>query len=302
MRPLVLIVTLVAAPWLVGCTQTWGLAEPAPPASDPSDPVVPADPELRRLDALAEAIAQAIEEVEAEIDRAQADWPGEPVEAVRKELEAQQGLLERRLVLSLAAANVQAARQRRLDALEQGGDESLPAREPVPDTVDEAVSQAAEQLRTVRDQRDTDARTAKPGRSGPSDEDEPAPLEDKRADGERKKRKRKSERRRQERAGGDGARIEGAAVVPQPATKVDVAAALTPHFATLAGCVGSGAKGKRVMVRGRLDGQGRFREVRVLSGVSTPAVRACLVERLEAVTVDMPEGSSGMVVTIPLQF
>ena len=93
-----------------------------------------------------------------------------------------------------------------------------------------------------------------------------------------------------------------AAVVAPPPARADLEQALVPHFDALAACVPNGAGVSRVIVRGRLTADGDLRELRVVEGTTIPAIVGCLTDRLEAITVTMPEGASASVVTFPLHF
>jgi hypothetical protein len=283
MRSLLVLSLLATVGSLSGCAQTWGLGErpPAPPESVDARP--PSDAEIVRLEGLADRLEAALAEVEAVLARGEGSWADGDTEVVRESLQGQQERLERRLVLSVALANLRAAIASRQEALaEARSDDPVPSTEPIPADVDEVVRQAEEQVRAARDRRD--ARSDDDGL--PTTSKAEVAL-DRLTTGERDRKKDKR---------------KAAVVVEQPSSRVELEKALVPHYDALSSCVPKSAGVSRVIVRGRLSADGQLRELRVVEGVSIPAIVGCLTDRLESITVPMPAGASARVVTFPLHF
>jgi len=277
---------------LAGCAQTWGLGDRTAAVAEPQGAPARSDAEIDRLSTLADELEAALAELDETLAKAEQGWLDADTEEVRSGVAAQQKQLEHRLVLSVALANIRAAIDARRSALEEGR-EPEPGPEPIPATLDEVVEQAEHQVRAARDRLDADRSIlggeraddpvdgagGRPGWASP-------PAGGKKEGAPRKK--------------DDGRK--GAIVVEPPPARVDLQAALMPHFAALQACVPDGAAVKRVIVRGRLSADGQLHEVRVLEGVSIPAIVGCLTDRLETITVAMPEGARGQIVTFPLLF
>lgn len=286
MRSLVVVSLLLASGCSLGCAQSWGLGDRPPPPASPADSTLLSDPEIARLEALVERLEESLAGVNVELEEGEGSWAESEAEAVRSSLATQQELLERRLVLSVAIANLRAAIASRRQALEDAdGGEPLPEVEPIPAEMDDVVRQATEQVRAARDRRDARGghdealapRRSVPLLSLPSRHAEVVETD------------RKKDR-------------EAAAVVDPPPARADLERALVPHFDALADCVPKSAGVSRVIVRGRLTADGRLRELRVVEGVAIPAIVGCLTDRLEAIDVPMPEGAAASVVTFPLSF
>ena len=274
MRPR-LLSAFVALSGLTGCAQTWGFADRPAAEAAPAPATTLSDPETERLEALATKIESALADVQRTLDEAERSWiDQETPGAVRESLEQQQDPLERRLVLSVALANVRAAIASRREA---PTDTPLPEREPIPTELDAVIRQATEQVRAARDRRDALDTSEPPSDTRPPLFSLPTAKED--APNNRK-----------------------AAVVEPPPARADLGKALVPHFDTLAACVPDSAGIARVIVRGRLTADGHLRELRVVEGTAIPAITGCLTDRLEAITVPMPEGAAASVVTFPLHF
>jgi hypothetical protein len=323
--------------FLGGCVQTWGLAPP-PPAADPrradDGPATPDDDEVKRLVALAAELDQELVQLEATIAEAQADFDASDPERVREQLGQLQDPLERRLVLSIAIAELRAAIARRRESLADG---ATPPREPIADSAKELLVHAERRVADARARHDeglVDGLNELPASDHGGDPGmalaQPKPMlpletigserkpDDSKARGPRKRGRRKKGRRatggldallglgsdqddKERGYGGQGAFIEGAAVVGA-AQAFDVEAALAPQLPNLATCVPAGRGTERVMVKGRLAPDGRFREVRIADGALTPSARACLAERLRNLRLRVPAGATSMVVSFPLTF
>ena len=246
MRPVVVVSLLLVSGGSLGCAQTWGLGDRPPASVAPTDAPPPSDPEIERLEALADRLEQALGEVNEQLDAAEARWGEADTAAVKSSLAGEQDRLERRLVLSVAIANVRAAITSRRAALEEGdGTTPLPESEPLPAELDDVIRQATEQVRAARDRRD-----ARGGEVDGATSRRPEPVfslpSGVAGEDAAKKKSRKA-----------------AAVVGPPPARADLEQALVPHYDALNACVPKSAGVSRVIVRGRLTEDGHLRELRV---------------------------------------